>query len=834
MLKTQHVIIGIAVLCFIIYGKSINNSYNIDDNYVCENHEMVKEGISSIPNIFTSRYHTKDEHYFGYRPLSIAIFAIEYDIFVNIIGVSESNFPHVGHFFNIIYYILCASILFFVLQYLFKDKEYANIIPLISVILFIVHPIHTEVVLSLKNREEILMTIFGLLALYQAIRYYETKKILRILSASALIALAYLTKESAIVFLAIIPLSILFFRTNQELNLNSKINKPNLVFFLAQCATTILMLFNIGDFYLWGNIEIQNPLSFSIDIGMYITALFFILLITNIVLIIKHQRKTLLQIASNMFFIIGTLVFLSLILIPNSTILLLAFIILDIHIYTQIRNRGIKSENAQLPEFINKKWVKPVFISIVSLASLIILISILQNLLLPETNAPVYKWQNPIFDFSRTLGEKLAIALYSMGYYIKLLFIPNPLRFYYGYKMIPEVGLGDLLVILSMIIHTALIVFAIKGFNKRNLISFAILFYLITISPFSNIFFPLTGIIGERLLFLPSIGFVIAISALFVALIKRRNKHIQNDKLTTSALFLTFILVIPASTLTIQRNDDWKNRKTLYEHDIKHLENSAKVNNLYANYVIAEVYAYMKMNRNPTEFQDKINLAIKHYKQAIKIDPTYTNPAHNLGYIYLIIGKDYKLAKTYFNQCIANDSTLNEAYLNRGIANYYLNYYEQCIEDLVMHESLANDSHNADKIYYYTGKSQLALGDTIESKEFFLKTITTPNVSKVIINDIKELFVSLNDYPGAIVAVDELIKTTPEVDQLYVDKGNYYLLYGDTISAITNWGIAVEKYPGNFNIGMTLSQYYLGIGELEKSNYYYAKVIEYRNSHPNN
>lgn len=104
----------IALFGFILYGQSIGNDFNIDDDYVYENHELVQKGISGIPEIFKSRYNTRDEQYFGYRPLTIAIYAIEYEVF-------KSN-PNTAHFFNILYYIISCVLLFHLLKSLLKPS----------------------------------------------------------------------------------------------------------------------------------------------------------------------------------------------------------------------------------------------------------------------------------------------------------------------------------------------------------------------------------------------------------------------------------------------------------------------------------------------------------------------------------------------------------------------------------------------------------------------------------------------------------------------------------------------------------------------------------------
>ena len=117
---TVWTIMIIVVTCLLLYGQSLSNGYNIDDDYVCENHQLVQQGIKGIPEIFASRYNNSGGVMFGYRPVTIAVYAIEYQIF------GES--PAVGHFFNIIYYIIVCIILFFFLRNLLKTK-FASTIP---------------------------------------------------------------------------------------------------------------------------------------------------------------------------------------------------------------------------------------------------------------------------------------------------------------------------------------------------------------------------------------------------------------------------------------------------------------------------------------------------------------------------------------------------------------------------------------------------------------------------------------------------------------------------------------------------------------------------------
>jgi hypothetical protein len=133
---------------------------------VTANNDIVKKGISGIPKIFTSLYQNLDNFKYEYRPIVKLTYAIENEIF-------GSN-PGISHFINILLYFLSSVLLFFLLQKIFYK---GNILFSVCIVtLFIAHPIHTEVVASLKNRDEILSFLFSLITLYYTIRLGETEK----------------------------------------------------------------------------------------------------------------------------------------------------------------------------------------------------------------------------------------------------------------------------------------------------------------------------------------------------------------------------------------------------------------------------------------------------------------------------------------------------------------------------------------------------------------------------------------------------------------------------------------------------------------------------------
>jgi tetratricopeptide (TPR) repeat protein len=143
-----------------------------------------------------------------YRPLSIVTFAIEQQV----LGSKEKVKPKtdlstVRHVVNVLLYILSVVALFyFLLFYVFKDTPDAAFL---AALIFLIHPLHTEVVANVKSRDEILSFLFIMLTFISVFRYRENKKTGTLVCGLLFYFLALLSKEYAVTLVVFIPM--LFF-----------------------------------------------------------------------------------------------------------------------------------------------------------------------------------------------------------------------------------------------------------------------------------------------------------------------------------------------------------------------------------------------------------------------------------------------------------------------------------------------------------------------------------------------------------------------------------------------------------------------------------------------
>jgi len=202
------------IFAFILYGNTLTHDYALDDLIVIKDNAFTKKGLSGIGEIFsydsfTGFFGTEKKLVAGgrYRPLSIASFALEY-------AVLGGLNPFFSHLVNILLYALTGSLIYIVLLKLIKappGKQWYFSLPFIVSLLFLAHPVHTEVVANIKGRDEIFALLFPLLAVWLMIRYLENRNAFLLITANLCFFLGLLSKENAIMFVVILPLIMYFF-----------------------------------------------------------------------------------------------------------------------------------------------------------------------------------------------------------------------------------------------------------------------------------------------------------------------------------------------------------------------------------------------------------------------------------------------------------------------------------------------------------------------------------------------------------------------------------------------------------------------------------------------
>lgn len=209
---TNNVKLQLLMLLIIAFGLNMNtlfNDYAVDDEIVLTHNHFVAKGIQGFADIVSQPYfkgcdNVSTEGFSGgrYRPVALLVFALEYQLF----GAN----PMVSHFINISLFLFLIALLFIILEkHVFRNQPLY--LAFFSCLLFITHPIHTEVIANVKSRDELITYILLLGSLLAFIKNMETKKGWLMAIGLFCFFVALLTRESAVTFIGVLPLILYFF-----------------------------------------------------------------------------------------------------------------------------------------------------------------------------------------------------------------------------------------------------------------------------------------------------------------------------------------------------------------------------------------------------------------------------------------------------------------------------------------------------------------------------------------------------------------------------------------------------------------------------------------------
>jgi protein O-mannosyl-transferase len=188
----------VVIAAFLQYSNTIRNQFAWDDSLVIIENDYTKQGISGLKDIFTKRVSVPYKNV--YRPIPQAAFALEYQFF--------DGSPHWMHLSSILWYSLCCLTIFYFLRYVLPNAS--PVFCFMVTLLFVVHPLHVEVVANVKSRDEVMALVFSLWGLLLLMKGLERGSISLILLAVPCFAAAFLSKENSIALLPMAAAGIWF------------------------------------------------------------------------------------------------------------------------------------------------------------------------------------------------------------------------------------------------------------------------------------------------------------------------------------------------------------------------------------------------------------------------------------------------------------------------------------------------------------------------------------------------------------------------------------------------------------------------------------------------
>lgn len=254
------------------------------------------------------------------------------------------------------------------------------------------------------------------------------------------------------------------------------------------------------------------------------------------------------------------------------------------------------------------------------------------------------------FSGAPSFGARIATIILVLGRYAKLLFIPFPLSSDYAFSTIPFVTFASPLVWATILFYLGIKLSAIFRFIKfrKDPYAFGVLFFLITIAMFANVFFLIGATMADRFLFFPSVGFCIAVSFALFGRISKMSDPIAPSLLPKRIWLFVAPVVIIFGLLSVYRNAEWKDNETLFTTDLSRFPQNARLWHSVGSELLASVSGEQtdSIKRKGAQLE-----AVHYFKNSISIYPGDFKIHNDLGNLYVKL-KYFDTAETEMKQAI--------------------------------------------------------------------------------------------------------------------------------------------------------------------------------------
>ncbi len=415
---------------------------------------------------------------------------------------------------------------------------------------------------------------------------------------------------------------------------------------------------------------------------------------------------------------------------------------------------------------------------------------------------------------------RFATEIYVLGNYLKLLFVPYPLLCFYSYSSIPFVTFSDPLALMATIVNAGLLGLAVWRLlrNRKDAVAFGILFYFITLSLTTNIFFLIGSQMSERFLFLPSVGFCLAI-AVFADRVGVGNESDPKGERTTRLVFLSALPVLLVFCgLTMERNLDWQTNFRLYQTDARHAPDDCRLNHFYA-------VALMHQAHDEPDAVEKRNLyheAIGYLDHAISIYPEFVEAHMQLGVLYDAL-KMYDSAERHdkialqMNQVnsLASNALAGIYYAQKKYTDAITMYRKTMAIDPNLKMARINMAHCFQEAGMY------------DSAIVYFRRVLAIDPGLVMANQcMAQSFFQLQQWDSASAYFGRVVQLKPDDADDMNNQGVVWMTAGRDSLAINVFETLVHRFQSYARAYSNLGVLYQRNGDYRKSNFYFLRQLQ--------
>lgn len=395
-------------------------------------------------------------------------------------------------------------------------------------------------------------------------------------------------------------------------------------------------------------------------------------------------------------------------------------------------------------------------------------------------------------------GKGTATAFYTMiqtiPIYFKLAVFPIGMVYHYGGFLPYLSSPAEPGVIFAAVFLIAVAFVTIYLYKRIPVISYALIFFFVTLLPVLNIV-PTMNFMADRFLYIPSVFLSLVVITVLFKYYTPKSKNIIYS--------IVGIILITYGYMTISRNAEWKTNDILFMS-----ADGIPGSVLYVN--IGNIYAN----------KGQYDIAEKYYRKAIDLRVETILGNNNMGKLFMIKG-NFDSAYYYVHKAYLLDTLSPEPIHTLGQLNARFDKIPEAIHWLEKLQTVSpNYMSSSQMLQDMKARQQVPMLQNDQTK----KTVD-PGISTLESSSYKNY--QEKKFDKAIVELTELLKMNPAgASGYYNNIGMCYLdglKYND---AIVNFKLAIKEKPDFSSAVNNLGFCYDKLGDKTSAEKYYRKALE--------
>jgi tetratricopeptide (TPR) repeat protein len=405
------------------------------------------------------------------------------------------------------------------------------------------------------------------------------------------------------------------------------------------------------------------------------------------------------------------------------------------------------------------------------------------------------------------MAARIPTAIAVLGRYLLLLVYPAPLLCNYSFASVPFYSWGSVVVLLSVVVYGAMKVFAFARMKRQlnDLWAFAVWFYLLSIGLFSNIFFLVTSQMAERFLFLPSVGFCLAV-ALAIWYGARQSARV--------AAAVLFPLLVVFGGMTIARNAEWKDDATLFAADVQKAPDDCKLNYYKALSIGAPAGA------DEAQRRQVIDEKMTYLRKALEIYPEFTEAHTEIAKLFEAKGQ-YDSALMHNMLVLRNNRSNSIAAYHAANEYYALKQHEQAILWYKATIELVSDYRPA---YLNIARCYADIGICDSSIVYYSSLLALGGASPDVYKGMALCYMQAGRYDSAATYMMQVTRSTAATPDDQSNLGAIYMSAGKNEEALICFRKALQMSPGNRAAFANMAAVFEKLGNKDSAAYYRSQL----------